>query len=56
MSEIQEIVHSLEKGETDVDNILEKVKRASELIKFCKSKLYHTENELNNLLDVFGKE
>lgn len=49
--ELEEIVASIESGELDVDALTEKVKRASELIAFCKEKLTKTDKELQKILD-----
>lgn len=49
--ELEAIVKAIESGEMDVDILTEKVKRASELIAFCKEKLTKTENELQKILD-----
>lgn len=49
--ELEKIVSAIESGELDVDALTEKVKRASELITFCKEKLTKTENELQKILD-----
>ena len=52
LSEIEEIIGKLENGDADIDEITEEVKRASELIKYCKQKLHSTEQELNDILSV----
>ncbi|HOV70621.1 MAG TPA: exodeoxyribonuclease VII small subunit [Dysgonamonadaceae bacterium] len=49
--ELEAIVAAIESGELDVDALTEKVKRASELIAFCKEKLTKTDEELQKLLD-----
>lgn len=49
--ELTEIVSAIETGELDVDALTEKVKRASELILFCREKLTHTDQELQKILD-----
>ncbi len=49
--ELTEIVTAIETGELDVDALTEKVKRASELILFCKEKLTRTDQELQKILD-----
>lgn len=49
--ELEEIVSAIESGELDVDALTEKVKRASELIAFCKEKLTKTDKELHKILD-----
>ncbi|MDR1056378.1 MAG: exodeoxyribonuclease VII small subunit [Prevotellaceae bacterium] len=51
LSEIEEIINRLERGDIDIDEISKEVKLASELIKLCKLKLHATEEELNNILD-----
>jgi exodeoxyribonuclease VII small subunit len=49
--ELEAIVAAIESGELDVDALTEKVKRASELIAFCKEKLKKTDEELQKILD-----
>jgi exodeoxyribonuclease VII small subunit len=44
--ELEAIVAAIESGELDVDALTEKVKRASELIAFCKEKLKKTDEEI----------
>jgi exodeoxyribonuclease VII small subunit len=48
--ELQVIVNEIETGEISVDELSEKVKRAAQLIKFCKAKLTSTEEDVNNIL------
>ena len=48
--ELQRIVSEIELGEISVDELSEKVKRASVLIKVCKSKLTTTEEDVNKIL------
>jgi len=48
--ELQQIVRDMEDGEITVDELAVKVKRASELIKFCKQKLVSTEEDVNSIL------
>ncbi|WP_353683545.1 exodeoxyribonuclease VII small subunit [Thermodesulfovibrio sp. 3907-1M] len=50
MKEIEEILKFIESQEVDVDVLVEKVKRATELIRFCKSKLKTAEEELHKTL------
>lgn len=49
--ELERIVKSIESGTLDVDALTDKVKRASELITFCKEKLATTDDKLQKLLD-----
>ena len=48
--ELQAIVTEIELGQISVDILSEKVKRASELIAICKSKLTSTEEDVNQIL------
>ena len=49
-NELQKIVSEIEQGEISVDELSEKVKRAAELIRICKSKLTSTEEDVNKIL------
>ena len=49
--ELTEIVSEIEKGTLDVDTLTRKVKRASELIQYCREQLTHTDQELQKILD-----
>ena len=49
-AELQEIVQEIEQGEISVDELSEKVKRASRLITICKDKLSTTEENVNEIL------
>lgn len=51
ITELEEIVNDIESGEVDVDVLTVKVKRASELIKFCKDNLRDTQKEVNKVLE-----
>lgn len=46
ITELEAIVRDIESGEIDVDVLTAKVKRASELIKFCKHSLRNTQKEV----------
>ena len=48
--ELQSIVKEIEQGEISVDELSEKVKRATELIVICKTKLTTTEENVNKIL------
>lgn len=51
MRELQDIMHRIENEELDVDILLEEVKKAATLIKFCKDKLQNTNVEIQKILD-----
>lgn len=48
--ELQIIVSEIESGEISVDELSEKVKRATHLIRICKLKLTTTEEDVNKIL------
>ena len=50
MSEIEEILEKIENEEFDVDELAEKVKRVSVLLKICKDKLYKTNQQVEQVL------
>ena len=50
IASIDEILHQIETGELDVDELAEKVKQASELLKMCRNKLFSTEKEVEKIL------
>jgi exodeoxyribonuclease VII small subunit len=50
MQELEEILENLEAGELDVDELSSRVKRASVLIKLCKSRLKSTDEEIEKIL------
>lgn len=50
MAELQSIVNKMENDELDVDQLSEQLKRAQELIKFCKDKLTKTDEEIKKIL------
>ena len=48
--ELQNIINEIEQGEISVDELSEKVKRATQLIRICKAKLTSTEEDVNSIL------
>ncbi len=55
-AELQQIVADIEDGEISVDELSQKVKRASELIAICKKKLTSTEEDVNQILKELEAE
>ncbi len=49
--ELQEIVSEMENSEISIDDLDTKIKRASELLKICKDKLFKTEKNVQELLE-----
>ncbi|NCO68703.1 MAG: exodeoxyribonuclease VII small subunit [Nitrospirae bacterium CG_4_10_14_0_8_um_filter_41_23] len=50
ITELEAIVQDIESGEIDVDVLTAKVKRASELIRFCKDSLRNTQKKVEKTL------
>lgn len=48
--ELAMIAKDIESENVSIDVLAEKVKRASELIAFCQTKLRSTESEVNNII------
>lgn len=49
LAELQDIVGELQQQTVSIDDLSEKVKRANELIQYCKAKLRATEEVLGDL-------
>lgn len=54
--ELQKILEGLESGDVDVDALSEKVRRAAELIDFCRKRLRETELQVKKVMDKFEDE
>jgi exodeoxyribonuclease VII small subunit len=50
MEELEKIVNDIENNMPDPDELIVKVKRAAELIQFCRKRLLNTETEINTVL------
>ena len=50
VNEIEEILNKIEQEEFDVDELAEKVKRVSTLLKICKDKLMKTNEQVEQIL------
>ena len=50
-TEIEEIIRKIENEELEIDELSEKVKRASVLIKICQKKLHQTDTEIQKIID-----
>ena len=50
MTEVEEILEQIENEELDVDDLAEKVKRVSVLLKTCKDKLTKTNEQVEQIL------
>ncbi len=54
--ELQELISDMELGEIGVDDLAQKVKRASELIQYCRNKLKSTELDVASILKQLEEE
>lgn len=52
MKRLEEIVAQIEGGKLDIDMISDRLKEAQTLIKFCKDKLYETDEEVRRILET----
>jgi exodeoxyribonuclease VII small subunit len=50
INEVEEILASIENDELDVDELAEKVKKVTLLLKFCKDKLFKTQEDVEKVL------
>ncbi|EFL45090.1 putative exodeoxyribonuclease VII, small subunit [Prevotella disiens FB035-09AN] len=48
---LEAIVDKMERGDMDIDTMASELKKAQELIKVCKDKLTHTDEEIKKLLE-----
>lgn len=49
--ELQKIVKEMENSQISIDHLDIKIKRASELLKICKDKLFKTEKSVQEILE-----
>jgi exodeoxyribonuclease VII small subunit len=56
VNQIEEILHKMENDELDVDELTKLVGNASDLIKYCKSRLFETEQEIEKILNDIKDE
>ncbi len=52
IEKLRTIIDDIERGESDVDELSEKVKEASRLIKLCKEKLLKADDEVKKILET----
>ncbi len=51
VAEIESILQKIEEAKLDVDELAEKVKRVTDLLKICRDKLHNTETQIGGILD-----
>lgn len=52
VKQLETIVGKMENGDLDIDSMTEELKKAKTLIKLCKNKLKHTDEEIRKLLET----
>ena len=52
VKQLETIVDKMENGDLDIDSMTEELKKAKTLIKLCKNKLKHTDEEIRTLLET----
>lgn len=52
LSKLESIVDKMERGDMDIDTMASELKKAQGLIKVCKDKLTHTDEEIKKLLET----
>lgn len=50
MKELEDIVDRVEQNELDIDDLTANLKRAQQLVKFCRERLLKTEEEVKGIL------
>jgi exodeoxyribonuclease VII small subunit len=56
VEELEQILEGIESGETDIDLLSEKLKRAVWLVQVCRTKLRNTDEEVKKIIREFGTE
>ncbi|MBI5846701.1 MAG: exodeoxyribonuclease VII small subunit [Nitrospirae bacterium] len=56
LKELEKIVKEIESEEVDIDILAEKIKRASQILTFCKNKLRTAEDEVKKVLTEMDDE
>lgn len=51
LNELEAIVSAIEEDDLDIDKLSEEVKRALELIQYCRQKLRNTEEDIQKAFD-----
>ena len=50
VAELERVVTQMESGLMDLDAVIEKLKKAQKLIKYCKERLTETDGEIQKIL------
>ena len=52
LAKLEAIVEKMERGDMNIDTLASELKKAQRLIKVCKDKLTHTDEEIKKLLET----
>jgi exodeoxyribonuclease VII small subunit len=55
LNELRKIAEAIENESVSIDELADKVKRASELVEYCRQKLRSTEAELDKVIGKMAK-
>lgn len=55
MAELENIVTKMQSDNCDIDNLAGYTTRAMQLLKFCKEKLFKTDNEVKKCLEALSE-
>ncbi len=55
VEELESILEQMEDNSLEIDRLSAQVKRASELITFCKNKLKSTEDDVQSIIDQMNE-
>ncbi len=55
MQELEDILAQMEENTLEIDSLADRVKRASELIAFCKAKLRTTEQDIDKVVEELSE-
>ena len=47
MAQLEQIVRQVEQNELGIDQLVEQLKKATELVAYCKEKLYNTDKDIS---------
>jgi exodeoxyribonuclease VII small subunit len=56
MAELEAILHELERGDVDLDRLSGQVRRAAELVRFCRGRLDDTRTEVTRIISDLDAE
>ena len=56
MERLEAIMNDVQGGKMDIDSLVDVLKEADEIIKFCKNKLYKVDEEVKTVLRNISEE